>query len=208
MKQSSIISSFPSLSREKNETITITFGDVAENHVGMQKLGSPAAAGFTVAELEEVKESFEANGYACELVNLNDALEPNDRKISTKAAILIVRNFLKDKFQPTSEPENDIASELLKEELMLNWDKKAKMYGRVVNKEVRWNLCYADEPQDPDYEIGKGRVVSWQQVPLLSHLRDLLPQYFGPKAANLVAEGNRYYDDRVPKRHKHFLKSF
>ena len=34
-------------------TITITYGDVAENHVGMQKLGNLAEEGFTVQEMKK-----------------------------------------------------------------------------------------------------------------------------------------------------------
>jgi hypothetical protein len=38
----------------KTSTITLTFGDMAENHVGMEQLGKivDAGEGFQVAELE------------------------------------------------------------------------------------------------------------------------------------------------------------
>ncbi len=49
--------------------------------------------------------------------------------------------------------------ELFEELLKLDWDSKAYMYGRVVNKYARHNLCFADEPQEPNYEEGKGRVI-------------------------------------------------
>lgn len=48
---------------------------------------------------------------------------------------------------------------LFEELVKLDWDSKAFMYGRVVNKYARHNLCFADEPQDPSYEEGKGRVI-------------------------------------------------
>jgi hypothetical protein len=38
------------------------------------------------------------------------------------------------------------------EQIKLDWDQKAKMYGRVVNKSARYNLCYNLIPQEPDYE--------------------------------------------------------
>ncbi len=34
--------------------------------------------------------------------------------------------------------------------------KKAFMRGRVVNKKARWNNCYADFDQQPDYENRRG----------------------------------------------------
>jgi len=41
--------------------------------------------------------------------------------------------------------EKDLYEELSK----LDWDSKAFMYGRVVTKHARHNLCFNDEPQDP-----------------------------------------------------------
>jgi hypothetical protein len=37
------------------DTITITFGDRAENHVGMQQLGLAAAEGFSYEDLAQAK---------------------------------------------------------------------------------------------------------------------------------------------------------
>ena len=39
----------------------------------------------------------------------------------------------------------------MKEMGNLQWDKKAKMYGKVVNKHARYNICFGNESQDPDY---------------------------------------------------------
>ena len=38
-------------------TITITFGDQSENHVGMQKIGKLAENGFTINELNTAKKN-------------------------------------------------------------------------------------------------------------------------------------------------------
>lgn len=46
-------------------SITITFGDQAENHKGMQIIGKPAEKGFSITELEEAKTLFENKGYKC-----------------------------------------------------------------------------------------------------------------------------------------------
>jgi hypothetical protein len=68
------------------------------------------------------------------------------------------------------------------------------MYGRVVTKHARHNLCFAVEPQEPDYAAGKGRVVAFAQTPLLSQARANLSEILGSKAKDLAAEGNYYYD--------------
>jgi hypothetical protein len=41
----------------KNSTITLTFGDQAENHVGMQQLGEMVSAGhgFQISDLEAIQ---------------------------------------------------------------------------------------------------------------------------------------------------------
>ena len=174
------------------ETMTITFGDVAENHPGMQKLGKLAKEGLTLEDLQNAKANFEGNGYVCELININDQLvTQKDKDEAPPCYVLVVRNFLKDTF---GEDNKVIADEIFEEQIKFPWDKKAKMYGRVVDKHARWNLCYDNIAQEPDYEIGKGRVIAWNQMPYLKHFRELLPMYFGDKALQLPAEGNRYYD--------------
>lgn len=65
------------------------------------------------------------------------------------------------------------------------------MYGRVVNKHARHNLCFADYSQDPDYQSGKGRVIAFNDVPILNQVREKLHLLINEY---LVAEGNYYYD--------------
>ncbi len=72
------------------------------------------------------------------------------------------------------------ASDLTAEQCALNWDKKAFMYGRVVNKKARWNLCYDTElSKEPDYANGSGRVISYDTVPILKFIMNRLPKIFG-----------------------------
>ena len=59
----------------------------------------------------------------------------------------------------------------MKEMANVKWDKKGFMYGKVVNKHARYNICFGDEPQEPDYEKGKGRIVEWKSIPILSVVR-------------------------------------
>lgn len=55
---------------ENTETITLTFGDQGENHVGMQKIGVAVERGFSIEDLNRFKSVFEERGGRCELVDL------------------------------------------------------------------------------------------------------------------------------------------
>ena len=168
---------------EENECFTITFGDVAENHVRMQKIGKMNERGFSIEELKKSKKIFEGKGYVCELINLHDALHEKDCE---EAAILIVRNGI--------EALSEKADSFLEELRACEWDTKAYMYGRVCNKRARYNLCFSDTSQEPDYENKKGRIVSFDKLPCMKHIREALPTSLGPLAKDLQAEGNMYYD--------------
>lgn len=163
-------------------TITITFGDQAENHKGMEVIGELASEGFTVENLKLAKTTFEALDCKCELVRLHANIE----EIEEKAYVLIVRDGINKMIGS--------AEDLFEEHKNLDVDTKAFMYGRVVNKKARHNLCFADYSREPNYEEGKGRIVNFQEIPLTAQIRNKLPLFFGNKAQNLVAEGNYYYD--------------
>ena len=174
-----------------NDTYTITFGGQVENHVGMEKIGKLDEEGFSISDLEEAKIEFENQGCKCELINLKEAVDFHkfvnfhESIDFQEAAVLIIRKGA-DQFADSDK--------LYEEQSNLTWDKKAKQRGKVVNKHARWNLCYADFDQEPDYEQGKGRVVSFKNLPYLSEIRNYLHGYMGSKATDLLAEGNYYYD--------------
>lgn len=165
-------------------TITITFCDQGENHIGNQKIGKLAESGYTYSELVNLQLQLKEQGVTSELVNLGDYLPETYSKID--AGILIIRNgasiFVKD--------VNDIYEELKN----LTWDSKALMYGKVKNKHARHNLCFGDNDQAANYEIGNGTIVSFNRLQCLSHIRKYLHILLGNKALNLIAEGNHYYD--------------
>lgn len=50
------------------QNITITYGDRAENHNGMQIIGKMAKNGFSVNDLKKCKKKFEADGIECDLI--------------------------------------------------------------------------------------------------------------------------------------------
>ena len=171
------------------QTITITFGDQAENHHGMMKIGQLADVGFSIVDLKLAQERFESKGYVCELIDLNQALTGSG-VIAEEAAVLIVRKGV-DALLQDAQLTSD---QMWKEQVNLEWDSKAKMYGKVVNKKARRNLCYGETSQEPDYEAGKGRIVAFQDLPCTQMVRSQLEEFIGPKAQGLMAEGNYYYD--------------
>lgn len=170
------------------KAITITFGDQAENHIGMQQIGKLATSGFSIAEMNLAKQRFEEIGCVCEMINLNDALPQGI--IADDARVLIIRKGVDNILKSI----NSNAKLMFDEQSNLDADKKALMYGRVVNKHARHNLCFADFSQEPDYKNGLGRVISFNDVPLTKKIRDELGKFLGNKALNLPAEGNYYFD--------------
>ena len=173
-------------------SITITFGDVAENHVGMEKIGSLATEGFTAEELASMSEEFASNdGISCELVDLKQqGLMSYDVPMSDvdDACVLVIRNGIHLLCPDMS------ADKVFSTLRSLEWDKKAKMYGKVVHKRARYNLCFADQASNSSFEEGKGTVIAFETLPALQAMRRNIGNIFGDKATQLVAEGNFYYD--------------
>lgn len=170
--------------------ITITFGDCAENHVGMQMIGPGAARGLSGGDLARAKRRFEARGFACDLVNLISAAGVEDlggEGGPEAAYVLVVRGGVGAFADPGAMRD---------EQARLPADRRFldRRTGKVLNKIARHNLCFGEAAQAPDYESGKGRVVAFASVPATDAVRRGLPEFFGQAAADLVAEGNYYYD--------------
>ena len=168
------------------KTITLTFGDQAENHKGMQIIGEMAEEGFDFNDIQNSFNNFKSMGCQCEIINLNDYIDIN----ASEAYIMIVRKGVDCILGEINKTSDD----LFIEQTNLPVDKKAKMYGRIVNKHARHNLCFDEDAQEPDYNNGKGRIIAFEDVPLTNFIRDVLPNYFGNKSENLMVEGNYYYD--------------
>jgi hypothetical protein len=186
-------------------TITLTFGEVAESHVGMQKIGKEADEGFSLKDLEKTKKKFHKRGYKTLLVHLNDFLPKEEwpgisemekqqlRKAkedeSSGAYVLVIRNGLK-------ALTGDDGSDILTEMLLYKWDTMLYNERRniVQNKNARYNVNFDKEKQVEDFSNGKGTTISWSEVPILTKIKKKLDLAFGEKAQELKCEGNLYYE--------------
>jgi len=164
------------------KTYTITFGDVAENHARMQKIGTLHENGYSLETLQKVHEQLTSEGVTCELYALHQYVDIEVEE----AYVLVMRKGVQHVLQ------TDGTKEMMAENDALDMDKHALMKGRVVNKHARWNLCFAEEDQEPDYESGKGRIIAWKHLPLMQHVREKIAEWTEDVLLN--GEANYYYD--------------
>lgn len=169
------------------QSITITYGDRAENHNGMQIIGRMAHSGFSEADLDQCKKKFEEHEVKCELMDLNDLVDL-DLDID-KARVLVIKQGINHLLKDIGKTSDDMFRELVE----LEWDKKALMYGRVVNKNARYNLCFSNRAQKADFVKGKGTIIAFNKVKCCDEIRKKLPDYL-KGSENLIGEGNYYYD--------------
>jgi len=167
-----------------SQSISITFGDVSINHVGNKKNGKLSLKGYSIEDLEFLKNKFEEKQIECELIRLDEVVEKD-----LGAGILIIRDGLK---------YFDINhNELFNELLNLVWDKKylCRRRKRVLNKQARYNLTFSNESQEPNYSVGEGRIYSFDDLKNLNKLRNDLGD-FGDEFKNLECEGNYYFSKK------------
>ena len=184
-------------------TVTLTFGDVAESHVGMQQIGQMADVGFSYEDLQGAKEYFDSKGCQTLLIHLNDFLpqfcedqeenaylEVAKTDPSYQAWVLVARDGLKCLTGDT-EGKN-----LLTEMLLFKWDDQLwnPRKGQVQTKHARHNLNFAQVGQTADFQEGKGTTIGIDQVPLLKEVKSKLVAAFGEKAEELNVEGNLYHE--------------
>ena len=167
------------------DCVTLTWGDVCENGPGMQKIGVEDESGYSIEEIEVMKNKFEKSGCVCEMINMNDKVDFGGEDVE-EARILVIRGGVNVLMN-----ENNLDDFYL-EQCGLDVDKKVFMRGKVKNKLARYNLCFGFESQEPDYDNKKGRVIKYDDVKCLNEIRGNMVEYFGEN--NLYCEGNYYYD--------------
>jgi len=198
----------PGLGSEETGTFTVTLGDAAEAHAGMeiirapqseQALRSDAVAGFTEAELALAALKFRQAGCEAEVIDIPfppGCALPGEAdwlaRVDQRPCVLVARGAA----ALFATPGGDRGLQKLALQLKgIPYDTKAKMRGSVKNKLARHCVCVGDEASEPNYEEGRGRIVTFDgPAPRLSAIREKLPAFFGPKAEGLVAEINHYYN--------------
>lgn len=170
---------------KSSELITLTFGDMAENHKGMEMIGEMVneGDGFQYEDLINIQTHMAELGAESTIYQLSNEEQPD-------AYILHIKNGV----NILLENSGYNAKMLFEEQKALQYDKQAFMYGRVVNKHARWNLCFDEKSREPDYQSGKGRIIGFDEVPIMNYLKTQFKIYFGEKTENLKVESNYYYD--------------
>ena len=185
-----------------NKCYTVTFGDVAENHVGMQQIGVLATNGYLPEQLYHLYEQLSELGLECEIINLSDNLPKDLVKHGAKdlvkpgakdlvkqgAFVLVIRRGVQYILQ------TEDTKLIMDEHDELPMDKKALMNGKVVNKQARYNLCFSEEDQEPNYELGRGRIISYERVSLTNRIREQIAIWTEDTLLN--GEANYYYNIR------------
>lgn len=158
----------------------------------MQQIGQivKKGDGYNLRNLMHIKKRFEKKGCVSKLYILNDIkkkiLDKSEYDTIDKAYVLVIENVIQNVYGNYDK--------LQQEQLDLEYDKKAFMYGRVVNKHARYNLCFDDIAQEPNYDEGKGRIIAYASMPELNKIRTDFPVLFGSKFKNMKCESNYYYD--------------
>jgi len=161
--------------------VTLTFGDRAENHKGMEIIGQDIGKGHGLSynNLINIASYFSNNNYPVYLYDLRQ-LAPE--YTLDEAFILIIPNGV------SLFTDSNL---LYEEAIALPWDTKAFMYGQVKNKHARHNLTFDTHYRGPNYEQGEGTIIGYSSVPHIEAIYNGLSSLTG---YSLKGEGNLYFN--------------
>ena len=174
----------------KSSTITITFSEVVEPHVGCKQIGTKIENGPSVEDLYLTKKAI------IEWLKIHSLPIPEitiEEMYGDDAAVMIIRKLKAHDLSIFETMKN------------LNWDKQYldSRRGKILNKLARHNLCFTDECMEPNYEAGAGRTYAFSNLPVpFQMMRNMLTAslhvnkrlYSEQYSQSLYAEGNYYYD--------------
>lgn len=169
-------------------TITLTFAEAGENHVGNEMIGTKGITGYTLQDLQQVQAMCSDKQSA--IYDLR-TLHPEMQDQLEEAYILVIKDPCKYLCDP-------IYNTLIKPESQggVDWDTKAFMRGSVKNKTARHNLMFADLGDNykrlPHYESGKGTIYNYNFFPEVRELFRCITSF--PSGPPTVIECNYYYD--------------
>lgn len=166
------------------ETISLTFGDAGENHIGNQIIGKigEEGDGFTCDELRQL---------ACDMHGEYHSFGEYD---GDEAGIVVFRSILDEE-----EMKN-----MFDEMKSFEWDKKYFDVRRkkVLNKNARHNILFLEGfSQEPNYEEKKGRIIDTFNLPVFTNFKNNLMKTISEtlnpnKVDSLICEGNYYYNNK------------
>ena len=198
--------------------ICITNGEQGENHAGMQMIGKGLAEnGYTLEDALKFKEKFENMGGTAILYDLKEECLGDGFQFNEEAYVLKFEDGVNVLFRNKIEKEVDKslekkkingdeikeklfniynAEKLFEEQFSFEWDKKYwdTRRSKVLNKNARWNVCYGEKGQEPDYENKKGTVIAYSQCKVMRSWRKELLDLIEELNEDFVAEGNLYYN--------------
>lgn len=184
--------------------VTITFGNQAETALRMPKIGTELGDGdgFTGDDLCFIAQDMKKKGFIVELMHLKKLLNPiiaqaekdgnilvaGAARIAAPAHFLLIKRGA-DAIVDVDGLHNEMAG--------LDYDNKFIWRSKLANRHARHCLVVGDVAQACDLEgKGNGTVLSFDALPHLAQVRKQLPRLLGPKAENLYAELNHYYDPK------------
>ena len=174
-----------------------TGAGVVENHTGNQKIGTEREP-LTRDHLNKIGRKFRELGFEAKAYKLHNLCETTLRKANGKrlrAYFLHVPKGLK---------AFGLKGKQLKKELTtIKPDKKFlnPRTKKVQNKRARYNFNIADHhlKQSPEYHLGKGTVVSFEEMPKAKQVRDGLSAWGKeldiPNMQELNFEANVYHSE-------------
>jgi len=166
----------------ENEAFTLTFGDRAENHVGMQMIGNASAGGLSLEKLHSIQEELNSAGVQCVMIDLGQLVDED----APEASVLVIPNGV-CALLSVEEGSEEILAELRR----MPKDYQMYDYGQVKPRYCRHNNTMADFDQDPDIANKMGTVVNFEDYPVTRQLRLKLATLLG--VPPLVGELNHYY---------------
>lgn len=165
-------------------TWVISFSEAVTDHCDKFIYGTTACEGFTREDLDKAAEISQSLGYTTELFDLTTYLPMHTDRT---ACVLVIRDGVKmfgNYQQLTSELESTIYA----------LDRKTRVRGRVVDRVGSWTASVTEETIRPCVWRGIGTSLSFNDLPCLSTVRQLLPSLLGDKAKDFYANIDYYYD--------------
>lgn len=200
------------------QAITITFGDRAENHVGMQQIGELSDCGFKYDDLLNFKSYFDLNSSPPmitikrkkikNLNNIGDNIDDNNTNVNNIDDIGSSVSSVNDNINNNIDDniDDDINNNINGDNISsvnddINNNVSTNLYNlkelaglsnlQEVPEHARWNICFSNFSQEPNYENKMGTIINFDEVPLTNYIKNKFEEITNSK---LQGEGNYYYD--------------